>query len=82
MEAKSSAEMQAKEKNDLVAMTASQEQSKAILDGLRQKLSAQVADKQKELEKLQEEKDVAEKERDDALYSNQALQSDLDRIQK
>lgn len=32
---KSSAEQQAKEMKDLAAMTAHQEQSKAILDGLR-----------------------------------------------
>lgn len=66
---KSSAEQQAKEMKDLAAMTAHQEQSKAILDGLRQKLAAQVADKQSELEKVKEEKEAAEKERDEALYS-------------
>lgn len=63
-------------------MTAHQEQSKAILDGLRQKLAEQVADKQSELQKVKEEKEAAERERDDALYSAQGLQHDLERVQK
>lgn len=32
-------------------------------------MAAQVADKQSELEKVKEEKEAAEKERDEALYS-------------
>jgi hypothetical protein len=45
-------------------------------------LAAQVADKQSELEKMKEEKEAAERERDDALYSAKGLQNDLERVQK
>lgn len=45
-------------------------------------MAAQVADKQSELEKMKEEKEAAERERDDALYSAKGLQNDLERVQK
>jgi hypothetical protein len=72
----------AKERDDLVAMTEQQEKSKAVLDGLRMKLSSEITEKVNEMEKLQEEKGLAEKERDEALQSSQELQADLDRVQK
>ena len=56
-EAKSSS---SKDKDDLMAMTAHQEQSRAILESLRSKLSEQVTDGRKEIEKLIEEKRLAE----------------------
>jgi len=66
-EANKKADEQEKANQDILCMSEQQEQSKAILDGLRAKLSNQVADKQKEIDKLQEEKVAAERERDDAL---------------
>lgn len=45
-------------------------------------MAAQVADKQSELQRVKEEKEAAERERDDALYSAQGLQNDLERVEK
>ena len=50
-------------------MTASQEQSKNIIDQMKQKLIIQVKEKQEELDKLQEEKEAVERARDEAEQS-------------
>lgn len=63
-------------------MTASQEQNKAILDDLKEKLIMQVKEKQQEYDKLQGEKEEVERERDDAQNQVSELKSDIDRIQK
>lgn len=63
-------------------MTASQEQNKAILDDLKEKLIMQVKEKQQEYDKLQGEKEEVERERDDAQHQVSELKSDIDRIQK
>lgn len=63
-------------------MTEHQEQSKAILDGLRAKLLNQVNEKQQEIEKLIQEKEKLEGERDEAMSSVNELKSDIDRIAK
>ena len=80
-EANKKADEQEKANQDILCMSEQQEQSKAILDGLRAKLSNQVADKQKEIDKLQEEKVAAERERDDALSHGEQLKADIGRLQ-
>lgn len=63
-------------------MSEHQEQSKAILDGLRAKLMEQVSEKQQEIEKLIQEKEELEGERDRANTNVSELKSDIDRIAK
>ena len=63
-------------------MSKHQEQSKAILDGLRAKLMEQVSEKQQEIEKLIQEKEELEGERDRANTNVSELKSDIDWIAK